>query len=139
MHALVEKKCNSYKIVAKLLQDLARECINIDKLLQKFLQELCLLQNFCNGCVFFFAKFLQELCLLQNFCKSSVFFAKFLQELYSVWMNLFHNVFVIALKESNSYVSKFRVFLYQNVNGILQSIQNQPFRIGAVNDRNVFI
>ena len=46
-------------------------------------------------------------------------------------MNLFHNVFVIALKV--------RVFLYQNVNGILQSIQNYPFRVGSENAMNDLI
>ena len=94
---LVEKKM---KFLQDVLQDLARECINIDK-------------------------------LLQNFCKRCVFFAKLLQELYSVWTNLFHNVFVIELKESDAYVSKIRVFLYTNVNGTLQSILNQAFRVDS--------
>ena len=101
-----------------------------------------LLQNYCKK----FCKILQEIALtltnsckilarvvlvLQNFCKICVFFAKFLQELYSSWTNLFHNVFVIALKVS--------VFLYQYVNGTLQSIQNQPFRVGSDNDKNDLI
>ena len=51
-------------------------------------------------------------------------------------MNLFHNVFVIALKESDTYVSKFRVFLYKKVKGILQSIQNQAFLVSSENDKN---
>ena len=65
-----------------------------------------------------------------------MFFAKFLQELSSVWTNLFHNVFDIALKESDTYVSKFRVFLYKKVESILQSIHNQTFRVGSENDKN---
>ena len=40
--------------------------------------------------------------ILKNFCKSC-----------NVWTNLFHNVFVIALKESDTYVSQCRVFLYK--------------------------
>ena len=75
--------------------------------------------------------FARDVFFLQNFCKICVFFAKFLQKLYSVWTNLFHNVFVIALKESDTYVPKFRVFLNKNVRGILQSIQNQDFRVGS--------
>ena len=68
-----------------------------------------------------------------------MYFAKVLQELYLVWTKVFHNVFVIALKESDTYVSKFRVFFYKNVTGILQSIQNQAFRVGWENDRNDLI
>ena len=96
-NTVVEKKSNSYKIIPKLLQDLARECINIAKLLQ----------NFCKSC--FFAKFLQEMSIcckivarilqdllsnspilqdmyfLQDFCKSCIDcknFARFLQKLF---------------------------------------------------------
>ena len=58
---LVEKNATLTKLLQKLLQDLARECINFHKILQNFLQELCFLQNFCKSCVFF-AKLLQELC-----------------------------------------------------------------------------
>ena len=35
------------------MQDLARECINIDKLLQDLARYVCILQNFCNSYVFF--------------------------------------------------------------------------------------
>ena len=37
----------------KLLQDLARECINIDKLLQDLARYVWILQNFCKSYVFF--------------------------------------------------------------------------------------
>ena len=88
-----------------------------------------LLQNYCKN----FCKILQENALtLTNSCKilqdmlgsckifarDVCFFANFLQVLYSVWTNLFHNVFVIALKESDTYISKFRVFVYKKVKGI---------------------
>ena len=116
--SLVEKNATLTKLVQKILQDLARECINIDKLLQDLARHVW---------------------ILQKFCKSGVFFAKFLQELYSVCTNLFHNVFVIALKESDTYVSKFRVLLFKNVEGMLQSIQNQAFRVCSENDRNDLI
>ena len=97
-------------------------------------EKMQVLQNYCNN----FCKILQENALtLKNSCKIFarvvVFFAKFLQELYSVWTNLFQNVFVIGLKESDTYVSKFRVFLHKNVKGILQSTQNQAFRVGSEN------
>ena len=68
-----------------------------------------------------------------------VFFAKFLRELYSIWTNLFHNVFVFALQESDTYVSNFRVFLYKNVKAILQSIKDQVFHVGSDNDRSDLI
>ena len=65
-----------------------------------------------------------------------MFSAKFLQELYSVWTTFIYNVFVIALKEYDTHVSQSRVFLYKNVKGIVQSIQNHAFRVGAENDKN---
>ena len=116
-------------------------CINFCKILQ---ENALTLTNSCKifarvvffckifARVVFFCKFFARCgSFLQNFCKRWVFFAKFLQELYSVWTNLFHSVLLIALKV--------RVFLNQHVIGILQSIQNQPFRVGSENDRNDLI
>ena len=73
---------------------------------------------------FFNAKILQD-----KVC----FVAKFLKELYSVCTSLFHYTFVIALKEWDTSVSNFRVFLYKKVKGILQSIQNQALRLDSKN------
>ena len=96
------------------------KCINIDKLLE----------NFCES--FVFSKFLQELCVFSmNFFKSCVFLEKFCNSFFLVWTNHFHNVFVIALKQSDTYVSKFRVFLYKKLKGILQSNQNPAFHVGS--------
>ena len=50
--------------------------------------------------------------------------AKNFAAVYSVLDESHSHVFVIALKESDTYVSKSRIFLYANVKGILQSIQN---------------
>ena len=105
-----------------------------------------LLQNYCKN----FCKILQEnALLLTNSCKiclnlvkflqNHTTLAKLLQELYSVWTNLGDNVFVITLKESDTYVTKFRVLLCKNIMEILQSIQDQAFRVGSEIDNNEFI
>ena len=86
-------------------------------------KKMQLLKNYCEN----FCKILQEnaltltkSCKMFGSCKNFArvvcfFFEKFLQELYSVWANLFHKVFVIALKEPDPLVSKFRVHPYKNV------------------------
>ena len=67
--ALVEKNASLTKLLQTLLQYLARECFNIDKLLQdmfgsckNFARMVCFLQNFCTSCIqfgrFFFTMFL---------------------------------------------------------------------------------
>ena len=78
------------------------------------------------------------MCFLHILRNIFVFFANFVQELYSVLTNLFHNVVFIALRESDTYVSNFRLFVHRNVKRILQSIQNQAIRVGSENDRNDF-
>ena len=108
MKSLVEKKCNSYKIIAKTS---ARSC----KRMHYYWQTLAMS------------------------CKICLNLVKFLQELYSVWTNLGHNIFVIALEESDTYVSKFCVFFCKNVQGISQSIQNLAFGVGSENGKNDLI
>ena len=116
---LVEKKCNSYKIIAKTF---ARSCT------RKLTLNALTLTNSCKifARVVLFAKFLQDLCV---FCKNLTRVVFSLDESLTQW-------FVIWLKESYTYIYKFRVFRNHNVNGFLQLIQNPPFRVGWENDRN---
>ena len=70
---LVEKNATLTNLLQKLLQDLAKECINIDKLLQGLARYVWILQNFCKSDVFFckiFAKvvFSLDKSLSQWFC-----------------------------------------------------------------------
>ena len=100
-----------------------------------------LLKNYCKN----FCKILQENALtLTNSCKilQDMFGScKKIARVVCFFCKIFSRVvfsldddFVIALKDSDTYGSKFRVLLYISVNGILQSIQKQAFRTGTEND-----
>ena len=66
---------------------------------------------------------------LQEFCLFSKIFATVVIQVERISLTMFF--FVIALKVL--------VFLYQNLNGIFQSTQNQPVIIRSENDRNALI
>ena len=120
----MRKNATLIELLQKLLQDLATECINIDKLLQDFARYVWILQNFCKSCVF-----------LQNFCKSCVFLQNFCKSCIQ-FGQIFLNVFVIALKESDTYVLKFRLFLYENEKESFSRFRTTLFAPVLKYDRN---
>ena len=83
---LLQNYCKNF---CKILQENALTSTNSCKIKQDMFGSC---ENFARVVCYF-----QELCV----------FAKFLQKLYSVWTNLIHNVFVIDVIASDTYVSKY--------------------------------